>query len=1125
MDLKDPIQVHLLTETALTDSRKYEILSQEEVDQLKKQSQSLTQRVESTRANLMIQSKYRDAAISMARLYAPANLSGKRRSLLGRHSGDLQSAREAEAERQASERKCEELASELFNLEKRLMEPQRRLLEHTAGILQLTHKASKKKSTPPQGQLINGMPGSPESLYTYSRNSMEQAAEGTYFDDTNMYHYDHLDDFQSRSQPRKNPIEIPLKSPIREQASQLRGEMDRVRDENVQLRNQTETMIRSISDMERRLETLNGSLRDAIVRFDPEKNDEYLDPPYAPGPGKQPGEMMMNHLDYLETGLFAIQAEQESATGGKEVENRIEALNRQVRDILIIANPSYPPAPNASHDDVHGQFAYVENALKALDSELERALDAAHAASHSNPLAQQDSDHVETVLKGLWDIIQSGFANIKQQKEERQRAKMDKGIQDENESEDEFDTEESYSLTGFSARVQWLYSQATTLKAQKSVLKRQIKQQRELNNKSDAEKDEEIQKKHEELEQSRLLLDRAEREALAAQTMLSETLEDLEEARELAGSAGETRAQLQQRNAAIAALEEDLREMQGSLSAAAGAHIQLEERNARVVALETDVRQLQENLAKSGTTQSQLDERNTKVAALEADLKQLQESLAVASIARSNLDERSTKVSALEDDVKKLQESLAAAEGVQKELNDRNRKMAALEIDLQQLQESLAVASVAQAQLEERNTKFVALEEDFQQLQEHYATAITAQAQLDERNNKVAALEKDLQQLHENYAKASTAQAQLDERNRKMAALEVEMHELQEYLATASTAQAQLDEKNSKISNLERDLQQYKEQLSSAGPAQRELNEKHGQVAALEGDIQQLREQLALSTSTTQKQVEERNSKIAALEAEVKRLESTLTSIESTSKSSQGQLAGVDSMIAALNMQLDDAMASKAKAEDSTASLRKQVEAQRVEIAERKKTLKVKEDELDLLNMNLVEIKTELTIAQAELDGAYGSRAERAADVAALKNSHEVTKLHNQVTKLKNELTGTVQELEDVTRETLAAEREKIELENKLDDAATLKTSLETEIMGLRDRLENETTKARDRIAKLQEELDGERLKASPIVPGRAGAGATMLSEQFRATMREERRKFQEEVRVGCLLFQNQVEL
>ncbi len=67
LNINDPIQVHLLVETALGDSKEFEILSQEEVDDLKKQVQALTQRIEQTRQNLAIQSKDRYAAISMAK--------------------------------------------------------------------------------------------------------------------------------------------------------------------------------------------------------------------------------------------------------------------------------------------------------------------------------------------------------------------------------------------------------------------------------------------------------------------------------------------------------------------------------------------------------------------------------------------------------------------------------------------------------------------------------------------------------------------------------------------------------------------------------------------------------------------------------------------------------------------------------------------------------------------------------------------------------------------------------------------------------------------------------------------------------------------------------------------------
>ncbi|KAH7155011.1 Up-regulated during septation-domain-containing protein [Dactylonectria estremocensis] len=978
VDLKDPIQVHLLTETALSDSKQYEILSQEEVDDLKKQTQSLSQRVDSTRANLTIQSKYRDAAISMARLYSPARIDGKRRSLLGRHSGDQTRAREAEAERAASERKCEELASELFNLEKRLMEPQRRLLEHTAGILQLTHKAPKKKDTTPPGQLLNGMPGSPESLYAYSRNSMDQAAEGNYFDEGPYQQFDPLDGLQTRGQPRQNPIEIPLKSPIREQNNQLRGEMDRVRDENVQLRNQTDALVRSISDMEVRLENLNGSLRDAIVRFNPAKNDDYLDPPYGMTRDMEPGDLLKSHMDYLETGLFAIQAEQEEYVRGdsgvENVSQRIESLNRHVQEILVTVDPNYPAAPRGSETDIEGQFAYLEDSMRAVDSELERALDSSHLGSMRN----QDNDQVDTVLRGLWDVIQTGFANIKQQKEERRRARMEKGLDDEEGSDDEFDTAEPYTLTGFSTRVQWLYRQATTLKDQNTVLKRQIKQQRELNNKSDAEKDEELARKQEEIEESRLLVSRAEKDAMTAQEMLSDALEDLEQAREAAG-ASNTREEIEARN------------------------IQIHERNAQIdkhsALLQERDAQLQDRNALLQERDAQLEERNAQIA-----------------------------------------EHTSLLEQYDAKINENS-----------------ALLLEREAELQERNA----------QINEHAMLLQQRDAKINENSTRLLECEAELQ---ERNALINEHTALLQQRDAK----------INEHSMLLLEREAELQERNAQVNNHAALLQQRDTQL-----------QEHSAQAA------------------------ERNAKIAALESDLQELQSHVAMAESTSQSSRSKLADVDSTISTLRAQLEEASRSRAAAEDSVQGLQKTLDNQNAELRDKKKIMKAKEDELELLEMNFAETKTELTIAQAELDAAFGTRAERAADVAAIKTSGEIVKLQNQITRLKNELSGTVQELEDVTKETLGAEREKIELESKLDDALAMKGSLEGEVNGLRERFEEETNKSHERITRLQEELDSERLKAvpGPGGVGRVGAGASLLSEQFRSTMREERKKFQEEIK------------
>ncbi|KAK4194192.1 Up-regulated during septation-domain-containing protein [Triangularia verruculosa] len=937
VDLKDSIQVHLLTETALSDSKSYEILSQEEVDSLKKQMQSLGMRVEQARANLAIQSKYRDAAVSMAKLYSPG---GKRKSLLGNRMSD--SAKEAEMEKAASERRCEELASELFQLEKSLMQPQRRLLQHTAGILQLTHRASSKKPGQPQllGQpMMNGMPGSPESLYTYTntRNSMEIPNEQLDFNNKDKDLYLSLEsDGSATTRARKNTLEIPIKSPIREQNAQLRElreeverykeeitrmkeeneqlktaeqqlrsentlikeEHDRVLDEHAQLKRseeqlsqdyaraeaekarleemeeqlreeharaleentrmkdettrskdesgsrlqeadsrmraieqdmgarmdalqaQTSEQQRTISIAESRLEDLNDKLRDMIIAFNPTKNEGF---------GHPEADTLEEQLDYLENGLNTAIEEQrqqsadltktdkvaaEAAAASSEAatlattlskvessfgqtEIRLQNLNRQVLFILQQANVDQAPPPEG---DLNVQLNYLEDSIDKVSSEIGRVVEASMAGSAS----KRDLEQVDAVLVGLWEIIQTGYAEIARQKAARKQARaLGQGTPDEDEdlSSNEFegDTNEPYSLPAFSAKVQWLYAQATGLREQKYILQRQIKQQRELNNRSESEKDQELQAKKEELEKTHMLLDDSELAAQEAQEKLQKVLIDLD-------------------------------------------------------------------------------------------------SLQKASAANETASSSSVKV--------------------------------------------------VQDQLKERNAQLSALESEYSAVQARLATV---------------------------ESNMSSVQNQLIQANESRVAAENDLADLKSQLATASEASA-----------------------------------------------------------TASKEIEKLQS-----------------------------------------------------------------------------GLKQKDEELEAMNMMVIELKTEMTIAKAELDGAYGSRKQRAAEAAKFTNTAETAELNAQVVKLRSELEAALRDLEDITKESINAEKEKLDLESKLDDAVAVKVRLEQEVKVLRDRLD-----------KAKEELDKERLKPpnSPVPGGGAGAGAgragaTMLSEQFRATMKEERKKFQEELR------------
>ncbi|KAK5636344.1 hypothetical protein RRF57_012056 [Xylaria bambusicola] len=577
VNLKDSVQVHLLTETALFDSKEYVILSEDEVDKLKKQCQFLTQRIEQARSNLTIQSKYRDAAISMTRLYSPTS---RRRSLLGnRLSGGSDSAREAEAERDVIQKKCEDLAAELWSLEQRLMGPQRKLLEHTAGILQHAHKMAKKTaSASSKPSLVNGVPASPESMYTTTngRNSLDFLDDGFVFDEASLYRSFDMSEVLN-SQPLQNSIEIPLKSPVREQNKQLVEETDKLRQENDQLRSEAEALHAEIealrrqgsdqwnmiSDTEQKLEQFNHRLREVVVQTDPARNNEYAP---VPAGQRELGDMLNSHLGYLENALLQIGDDRNNNSG---ITHKLQSLNSQIQSIFINFDPNHPQAPLPT-DSVEVQFEYLHDSLRAVDEQFRRTADIASSSSTE----KQKSDQFEAVLMGLWDIIQSGYADIRQRKQERHRARMEKGLEPDEEDlsdGDLPDVNEAYSLPAFSSKIQWLYMQATRLNEQKAVLKRQIKQQRELNSKSDSEKDQQIHDKESEIEEISARLGRAERETDDVRAQLLQALEEIED---LQGSRNqevavieESREQLKQRQAKITSLETEMRDMQAHLAA------------------------------------------------------------------------------------------------------------------------------------------------------------------------------------------------------------------------------------------------------------------------------------------------------------------------------------------------------------------------------------------------------------------------------------------------------------------------------------------------------------------------------------------------------------------------------
>lgn len=339
------------------DSVEFEVLSFEEIEEMKKEYSLLSNRVEAVRRKLALESKLRDAAQSLNRLYStkgrresgevgpdgsPKSPRKQRRSFLGGKSSGSDTLSRTDDELLASTRKCEELAQELWKLENRADDLQKRILEHTAGILQMTHKGFKKNG----GRELLSV--SPESL----RGSSNYDGEDD-FDDRSLYKTpDHLDEYGGGYSKRG-------KSP--DPSSRA-------------------TDIKAIEDTEKRLEDLNNRLREMILQANPNQPLDPVPSPMSNGALPQPGATLQAHLDYLENSLEAMDSSQTKALQHAErsiydTEERLEDLNIQIHNLLRKSSsgssPMVPGPPNSSGNSLQAQLSYLSSGLDNLKRRVE----------------------------------------------------------------------------------------------------------------------------------------------------------------------------------------------------------------------------------------------------------------------------------------------------------------------------------------------------------------------------------------------------------------------------------------------------------------------------------------------------------------------------------------------------------------------------------------------------------------------------------------------------------------------------------------------------------------------------------------------------------------------------------
>ncbi|KAI5115009.1 hypothetical protein M0805_008266, partial [Coniferiporia weirii] len=119
VDTRDELLMSLLASEAIVDSREFDILSAEDVEELKKEHQVLEARLSAMTKKLKLETKIRDAAASLVKVnVAHRNIS-------------KQSAEQLES----ANRKVESVQKDLWRISERSNEIYRKLLEHRAGVL------------------------------------------------------------------------------------------------------------------------------------------------------------------------------------------------------------------------------------------------------------------------------------------------------------------------------------------------------------------------------------------------------------------------------------------------------------------------------------------------------------------------------------------------------------------------------------------------------------------------------------------------------------------------------------------------------------------------------------------------------------------------------------------------------------------------------------------------------------------------------------------------------------------------------------------------------------------------------------------------------------------------------
>ncbi|KAF9266247.1 hypothetical protein L218DRAFT_997002 [Marasmius fiardii PR-910] len=137
LNIRDELIFSLLASEAVVDSQNFQILSAEEVDELKKEDHILGTRLTALNQKLSLETKIRDAAVSLSKVNQSTNKKVSPKTV---------------DQLEAANKRVDSAQKELLRLSERVNEVHQKLVEHRAGVLSWSVKNLEKKVNP----MVNG---------------------------------------------------------------------------------------------------------------------------------------------------------------------------------------------------------------------------------------------------------------------------------------------------------------------------------------------------------------------------------------------------------------------------------------------------------------------------------------------------------------------------------------------------------------------------------------------------------------------------------------------------------------------------------------------------------------------------------------------------------------------------------------------------------------------------------------------------------------------------------------------------------------------------------------------------------------------------------------------------------